>query len=566
LIDHAQIAIDYARRVIDRKIVAGKWVRLACARFLKDLNEAEAGIGAFWFSQEAVRHICAFIETLPHVKGDKARNREPIRLEPFQVFILAQINGWRYREKSIDGRYPRRFRTVYIEMPRKNAKSTILAGLGLYMTAVDGEGAPNVYSAATTRKQAREVFGVARSMVDRSPKLRETTGLRCYMNEIRGPHDAEFSPLASQTDSLDGLNPSCAIVDELHAHRKRDTWDVLDSAFGARSSPLLVAITTAGENVSGVCYEEHTRTRKILEGVFENPTYFGIIYAIDEDDDPGDPVAWRKANPGLGTIKSERELADQWMKAGQSAQSKGEFLRKHLGVWTSIGATAFELVGWNRGAREGLTIKDFEGLKVVLALDLAIRHDLSSLCVAAERPEGGFLALWRHWQTAAMRDAAGNEHFEAWARDGYLRIAPGSTQDFTLIKAEILALAERLSIAELRYDPHLAHDLVRELEAEGITCIEFRQRPMEMTEPMQRLMGEIADGEIEHDGDPVARWAISNVIAQEYRGSGFVRPEKMAPADMIDPAVALIMARSHWCVSEALEERSVYEDRPPMVM
>lgn len=295
--------IQYAEQVVAGEIVACELVRLACQRFLNDLEHGpKRGI---YFIEDRAQHILEFYSFIPHVKGALAG--KPIDLMPWHVFILINIFGFviplideqtgkKVVDEDGDVVFVRRFRTAYNEVARKNAKSTLSSGIGLYMTGADGEGGAEVYSAATTRDQARIVFEDAKNMLKKSKatlgRLFEFNKLAIYQERTA----SKFEPLSSDANNLDGLNIHCGIVDELHAHKTRDVWDVLETATGARLQSLLFGITTAGFNKEGICYELRDYGIKVLRGQVDDDSFFAIIYTLDKDDDPFDETVWQKAN------------------------------------------------------------------------------------------------------------------------------------------------------------------------------------------------------------------------------------------------------------------------------
>lgn len=328
--------IRYAERVVAGEIIACEYVRLACQRFLDDLQNGEAR--GIFFSEPRAQHILNFYKFIPHVKGAQAG--QPIALMDWHVFILINIYGFVIPlvdeetggvvlRNDGSGRpvMVRRFRTAYNEVARKNAKSTLSSGVGLYMTGADGEGGAEVYSAATTRDQARIVFEDAKNMVK---KAKSTLGRLFEFNKLaiyQEQSASKFEPLSSDANNLDGLNIHCGIVDELHAHKTRDVWDVLETATGARLQSLLFGITTAGFNKEGICYELRDYAIKVLrgfnsevEGAVKDDTFFAIIYTLDDGDDPFDETVWQKANPGLGICKRWDDLRRLAQLAGRAHQ------------------------------------------------------------------------------------------------------------------------------------------------------------------------------------------------------------------------------------------------------
>lgn len=302
---YVEAALGYARSVVAGEKPANKWERLACQRQLDDLEHEPSEDWPWVFNGEAAERPCAFVELLPHIKGKWAREKRLIQLEPWQCFVITTVFGWVHRDTGL-----RRFIEAYEEEPRKNAKSTKGAGVFLFMLTADGEHGAECYTAATTRDQARIVFDDARAMAERTPDLRTYLGLAIMQHSLTVAHtSSKGTPLAAEGSTLDGLNVHFALLDELHAHKTRAVYDVIDTARGAREQSLLWTITTAGTDRSGICYERRTHVTKILDGVVRDDRVFGIIYTIDDGDDPFDPAVWAKANPNFGVSVLPDDMA-----------------------------------------------------------------------------------------------------------------------------------------------------------------------------------------------------------------------------------------------------------------
>ncbi len=354
--------IRYAERVVAGEVIACEFVRLSCQRFLDDLKHGEER--GIYFSEPRAQHILNFYKFVPHVKGALAG--QPIELMGWHVFILINIFGFvipLVNEETGEvvlrndgsGRpvMVRRFRTAYNEVARKNAKSTLSSGVGLYMAGADGEGGAEVYSAATTRDQARIVFEDAKNMVKKAKptlgRLFEFNKLAIYQEQTA----SKFEPLSSDANNLDGLNIHCGIVDELHAHKTRDVWDVLETATGARLQSLLFGITTAGFNKEGICYELRDYAIKVLrgynsevEGAVKDDTFFAIIFTLDKDDDPFDETVWQKANPGLGICKRWDDLRRLAKKAKEQVSARVNFFTKHMNIWVTAESAWMDMIKW----------------------------------------------------------------------------------------------------------------------------------------------------------------------------------------------------------------------------
>ena len=323
--DYTKIALEYARTAArDKK---GRkhciFVRLAAERHLRDLKRKA---WEYRFDSWHANDVCDFIEKLPHVEG--AWETPTLRLEPAQIFLLAVVFGWRRKADGL-----RRFSMVYIEMARKGAKSTLTAGVSLYCACCENEPGPLVLIGATTGDQAKKVFNPARLMVKKTAALREAFGVAAWARSITVDGGGAIQTINSKSSTQDGHNPHLGILDELHAHKDRGLFDVIRSAFGARSNPLMWMITTAGFNTHGVCYEQRSMTVKVLEQSVEAEHWFGIIFTIDEDDDPFDEKVWQKANPLMPVTPSLAEMRGYAIEAKASPGAEGEFKTKRLNQW-----------------------------------------------------------------------------------------------------------------------------------------------------------------------------------------------------------------------------------------
>ena len=317
----------YAEQVRSGEILVCEYVRLAVERYYADLDRA-LDMGRYFDKKAAMRAI-HFIEKLKHTKGEWAGQR--FRLEPWQQFVLWNIFGW----KNADG--TRRFRYVYIEIARKNGKTALSAGIGLYMLFADGESRPEVYSAATVKDQAKICFSDAVEIV-------KATDLKNYLTPYRNSIVYELKggtmkPLSSDYGTHDGLNPSCGIIDEFHAHKDSGMFDVIKSAFGARRQPLMFIITTAGFDKSGVCYAYRENVIKVLRGVNGDDSLFGIIYTLDDKSEWDDPKMWIKANPNLGVSLSADYLADQVKDAKNRPEAVRNVMTKNDDLWVDAART-----------------------------------------------------------------------------------------------------------------------------------------------------------------------------------------------------------------------------------
>jgi phage terminase large subunit-like protein len=382
-----ETSIKYAQDVIAGRVVAGKLVVKCCVRFLRDLIRAqnEKDTCPFYFSDKAAEHAVSFFGFLRHTKGIWAKQVETsgFLLAPWQVFILTNLFGFIRKDNG-----QRRFREAYLEVARKNGKSTFIAGIGLYMMYADGEPGAEVYSAATTKDQAKIVFKAAQDMVKVSPFLKSR--IQAWRNNLHvDESSSKFEPLASDSGTLDGLNIHCGLIDELHEHPDRTMYDVLNTATGSRSQPLIVCITTAGFTREGICWDQRDYGVKVCGGIAVDDNFFAYIACLDKDDKWDDESCWIKANPNLGISTSLEAIRPNFIKAKEQPAAQNEFLRKHLNVWTSQN-TAWLLDGkWEACCAAGEHAKAIEQRKFAFdklkgriclgGMDLASTNDLAAV-------------------------------------------------------------------------------------------------------------------------------------------------------------------------------------------
>lgn len=557
----------YARAVVSGEITAGKFVRLACERHLRDLELAEAR-GYFWRPGDpenpepgTAAHAIGFFHHLKHYKGKWAG--EPIVLSSWQTFIVGSLFGWR----RADGK--RRFRLSYTEVARKNGKSTLAGGIGLYMMVADGEEGAEVYSAATKKDQARIVFDSAKAMVLKSPILRKRVG--CFKNSLAFLETfSKFEPLGADEDSLDGLNVHCALVDELHAHPKRGLWDVLETATGAREQPLMFAITTAGFT-RGVCYEVRGYVLRILEELLPSDeatdATFGFIATIDEGDDWKDPAVWPKANPGLCDPADPYplDLGPAAQKAANLPAAQNNFLCKRLNVWTSQATRWLPMDAWDNCGDE-VDPEALKGRLCFVGLDLSSTTDITArVNLFPPTPEDpkwrvlpNFYCPENKVRLVSQGYTVDRVPYDLWQKQGLLTVTPGNVVDYRLVKRDILADAKIYPVREIAFDPWNATQLALELEQEGFVMAEIRQGVKTLSEPCKKFEGIVLDGLLAHGANDVLRWMAGNVAVRMDSNENFA-PVKNESTGRIDGIVATINALARAIVY--LDDPSVYEER-----
>lgn len=547
-------AIAHARRVVDGQEIAGRLERRYCERFLRDLERQGSDGFPYLFDEAAGARACRFIELLPHIKGEWAKpvytdgrfQHGRIQLGDWQCLVVLQIFGWKHAVTGV-----RRFRRVYLEVARKNAKSTLAAGIALYMEVADNEPGAHVYSAATTGDQAREVFDVARNMALRLPEFQARFGVEIGKHDITVPETASsFKPLNAEGSTLDGLNIHCAIVDELHAHKTRAVYDVLDSATGARSQPLIVMITTAGSDRSGICYEQRDYTVKVLDGVIQDETWLGVIFTLDEDDIWHDPAVWRKANPNLGVSVKMDDMEAASRKALAQPSAQANFLTKRLNVWVNSDSAWMDMQAWERCADHTLTVDQVKHLPVISGLDLASKVDVAAkINVHYDAEADHYYLLPTFWLPERAVEQGRNSQYDGWRRAGHLQVTDGEVTDYDEIEDAIRADVRTLQMREIPFDPWQATQLSSHLLEEGAPMVEYRQTVQNMSEPMKQLEALVLQRKLTHNGNPMMTWMISNVVCHRDAKDN-IYPRKERDEHKIDGPVAAIMALGRWIAGQ----------------
>lgn len=549
---YADIAREYAERVVSREILACELVRKACARHLDDLKRQKDREFPYYFDVEAAGRVCRFIELLPHTKGEWAARGERLVLSDWQVFVTASVFGWKRKVDDF-----RRYRKVYIEVPRKNGKSAWSAAVGLYMFSADGEYGAEVYSGATTEKQAWEVFEPARTMAEKSPQLCQTLGIEVMASNISIPlNGSKFMPIIGKPG--DGASPSMAIVDEYHEHDTDRMVETMLTGMGARQQPILWVITTAGADIAGPCYAMRSEVVRVLDGTVEDDTLFGVIYTIDEGVDWTSEEALRMANPNYGVSVGAKFLRDQVKDAVQNARKQNATKTKHLNVWVTARSAFINMEAYNKLADPSIREEDFAGEPCWMGLDLASKVDIATVAKLFRRDGKWYLFVRSYLPESRVQDPE-KRHYQGWAHDGFLIVTEGDVIDYERIQEDIEQDARSHQIVALGYDPYSATQMAQNLQKAGINVVEVPQRVQQLSEPMKELEAIILDGRLVHDGNPCTAWQFSNVTAKVDANDN-VFPRKEQAENKIDAFVATIIAKRVSMIP-AESTRSVYETR-----
>jgi phage terminase large subunit-like protein len=438
----------------------------------------------------------------------------------------------------------RRFRESYEEEPRKNGKSIRLGARGIYLFVADGEAGAEVYSGATTEKQAHEIFRPAWQMVQKLSGLRErydieqsgnakNPGPMYVMNDM-----SKFEPIIGKPG--DGSSPHAALIDEYHEHDTDHMVDAMQTGMGAREQPLLSIITTAGSNLGGPCFEKRRDVIRVLEGQVVDESLFGIIYGIDQDDPWDAPESLIKANPNYGVSVFPEFLLAQLEQAKRSATKQNSFRTKHLNEWVGARTAWMNMLAWQR-QKQALSIGEFRGHRCWMAVDLASKKDVAALVLLFER-DGRFFCIPRFYAPEAAAEE--NEKYRDFATDGFMVLTPGSMTDQAFIEQEIKDIAKQVDLEDVCFDDWQANYLMTRLADSSINVVEYNQTVRNMSAPMKEVEARVLNRTLWHDGNHVMTWMMGNVSAK-IDAKENVYPRKDSESDQfckIDGPVALIMA------------------------
>lgn len=519
------------------------------------------------FDADRVDRVLQSFAALRHTQGQWAG--QPLKPDPWQVaYILAPVFGW-VRHDDEAGGYVRIISELYVELPRKNGKSTLAGGIALYLTGGDGEEGAQVLAAATTEGQAGFVFQPIKKLAESEPQLKNH--FRPYQKKILHPRSGSYFQVVSRVaDAQHGGNIHGAIIDELHVHKTPDLVDIIESGTGSRSQPLVCTITTADDGRLGTIYDrKRRRVEELASGVIHEETVYGVVWAAGEDDDPFAEATHRKANPGFGVSPKRSYLARKANAAQQSPAELASFLRLHLGIRTKQQTKYIPLPVWDRNS--SLVVEEqLHGNVCYGGLDLASVSDLCALAWDFPDGEGGHDVIWRLWMPEAALDpldrrTAGSA--SVWVREGFLTLTPGEVVDYDFIRSQINLDREAFSVKEIGFDPWNSTQLVTDLGNDGAEMVTVRQGFATLASPTKELLRILLEGTSQkpryrHGGNPAMRWQVDN-FAVAMDAAGNVKPDRAAVAAAgakMDGVVAGIMALSR-AVAHEKPRKSAYEDR-----
>lgn len=521
------------------------------------------------FDPERVDKVLKVFGLLRHTQGQWAGR--PLNPDPWQIaYILAPVYGW--VRKNDAGDWVRIARTEYVELPRKNGKTTLAGGQACYLTCADGEAGAQVIAAAAGKDQARYCFDPIRTIAEKSPAL--SPHVKVMRDRITHPKTGSyFTVVSSLADLIHGANLHGGVIDELHVHKTKDLVEAIVTGTGARTQPLIVIITTADDGKPDTVYAQtRARIEQLARGALKDPSTYGVIWGADAKDDPHVESTWIKANPGYGISPTREFMAAASTKAASSPADLASFQRLHLGLRTKQTTKFITLASWDRNAGARIDEAKLAGRECFGGLDLASTSDLNALCWLFPAGDGTYEAIWRLWipeDNLAELDKRTADAATGWVTDGWLSTTPGNVTDYDWIQAQIMRDLDVFDVADIAYDRWNSSQLVNNLVAEGAPMSPIGQGYASLSAPTKELQRLLLQGKstapvLRHGGHPVLRWMVDNLTVQ-IDAAGNVKPDKGKAADKIDGVAALINALERTMRTEAPGD-SVYEERGLIVL
>jgi phage terminase large subunit-like protein len=522
------------------------------------------------FDPGRVDRVLKSFHLLRHTQGKWAG--KPLDPDPWQVaYIIAPVFGWVRWDDEAEG-YVRIVRKLYVDVPRRNGKTTLSGGIAVYLMAADSEPGAQVYAAATSEKQARYTFDPIRTIAERAPALKGN--VKAYTKKITHPASGSyFTVVSSVAEAMHGANVHGGIIDELHVHKTPDLVETIETGTGSRRQPLVVIITTADDGKQESIYDRKRQyVEQLARGVLHDPDTYGVVWGADDDDDPYAESTWRKANPGFGVSPSAAYLRGAAAEAQQSPADLAKFLRLHLGIRTKQSTRFLTMPAWDNNA--GMVDEELlAGRETWGGLDLASTSDLCALCWLFPNDDDGTLdALWRFWTPEDNLKALDKRTAGAasrWVREGWLTATPGNVADYDWIREQIRRDRDKFKVRSIGYDPWNASQLTNDLVSERAPMVKVRQGFATMSPVLKEIQRLVLQGTPErpalrHGGHPVVRWCVDN-LAVAMDPAGNVKPDKANSGDKIDGVSALATAMAE-IVARPPRRKSRYADEDEIMV
>lgn len=509
------------------------------------------------FDEEKAKRTVDFIGCLKHTKG-KWRG-QPFELLPWQEKVIRDVFG------TVKENGYRQYNTAYVEIPKKNGKSELAAGVALYMTCGDNEWGAEVYGCASDRQQASIVFDVAVDMVEQCPALKKRIKpVMSVKRLVYKPTNSFYQVLSAEAYTKHGLNVHAVIFDELHSQPNRELFDVMTKGSGdARTQPLFFLITTAGTDRHSVCYEQHQKAEDILQGRKIDPTFYPVIYGASDDADWSSEEVWRNANPSLGHTIDIEKVRNAYLSARDNPAEENIFRQLRLNQWVKQSTRWMQMDKWDACAFP-VDERELLGRECYGGLDLSSSIDITAfvLVFPPRNDTEKYIFLPYFWipeENMIRRVRRDHVPYDVWAKQGFLQTTEGDVIHYAFIEKFIDDLGKKFHIKEIAFDRWGAVQMVQNLEGLGFTVVPFGQGFKDMSPPSKRLMELVLEKNIAHGGHPVLRWMIDNIFVRTDP-AGNIKPDKEKSTEKIDGAVAAIMGLDRAIRNEG-STGSVYDER-----
>ena len=521
----------------------------------------------YYYDADAGEKPIKFIENYcVHVKGKWAQ--KPFLLEEWQKKFIREIFGWKVKETGV-----RKYRQVYLELPRKNGKSNLIACLGLYLLLVEREFGKEIYSCAGDREQAKIVFNIAKSMLQMNPKLSKLA--KPFRDSIVVDKSNSFyKAISSDSSTKHGYSASAILFDEMHVQPNRDLYDTMVTSQGAREQPLLIMITTAGiYDPNSICWEVHDYAIKVRDKIIIDPTFLPIIYSADLEDDWTKEETWKKANPGYGTIISPDYIKRECEKAQQIVAMESTFRRLYLNQWVSSISRWISDEVYMQCNIHPIIPKEFKNRKCWAGLDLSSVRDLTALVFVFPDDDGERFDVIPYFfaprETAYIRSRRDKVPYLDWAKDEStgMILTDGTITDYNVVKSKILECCELFDVRAIGYDRWNSTMLTTSLIDEGVNMVPWGQGYASLSAPTKLMESLVLSKSINHGGNPILRWMM-DCIAMSTDPAGNIKPNKAKsnPNGRIDGIVSLIMGLGIFMASDTKDDGSNYDDRGIMFL
>ena len=509
------------------------------------------------FDEGKAKRTVDFINCLKHTKG-KWRG-QPFELLPWQEAIIRDVFG------TVKKNGYRQYNTAYVEIPKKNGKSELAAGVALYMTCGDNEWGAEVYGCASDRQQASIVFDVAVDMVEQCPALKKRIKpVMSVKRLVYKPTNSFYQVLSAEAYTKHGLNVHAVIFDELHSQPNRELFDVMTKGSGdARTQPLFFLITTAGTDRHSVCFEQHQKAEDILQGRKIDPTFYPVIYGASDDADWSSEDVWKKANPSLGHTIDIEKVRNAYLSAKDNPAEENIFRQLRLNQWVKQSTRWMQMEKWDACAFP-VDERELLGRECYGGLDLSSSIDITAfvLVFPPRNDTEKYIFLPYFWipeENMIRRVRRDHVPYDVWEKQGFLQTTEGDVIHYGFIENFIDGLGKKFHIKEIAFDRWGAVQMVQNLEGLGFTVVPFGQGFKDMSPPTKRLMELVLEKNIAHGGHPVLRWMMDNIFVRTDP-AGNIKPDKEKSTEKIDGAVATIMGLDRAIRNEG-STGSVYDER-----